>query len=86
MSDELDALLLRTFAESQRPLAGAEFVARVTAGMHRRGSLRGVLTALSAAAGIVLQGLATGIAAPLRLRYAGVMALAGVLLTAWSLL
>jgi hypothetical protein len=85
MSDELDARLLRCFAASHRPLADAQFVARVTAQLHPdRGrsfgpAVRGALRAL-------YTGLAAGIAAPLRLRYAGLMALAVAAVTLWSVL
>jgi hypothetical protein len=86
MPDELDPLLLRTFAQSQRPLADADFVARVMSRVPAGGSLRGAAATLAVAAAIGLRGLASGIAAPLRLRYAGLAALAGALITALSLL
>lgn len=86
MSDELDPLLLRAFALSERPLPDAEFVARVTAQMPPRASLPAMASVLSSAMAVALRGLATGVAAPLRLRYAALVALAGALVTVWSLL
>lgn len=86
MSDELDPVLLRAFAQTARPFPDAEFAARVAAQLRPRGSLPGVAWALARSTATVLRGLATGVAAPLRLRYAGVVALAAVLITVWSLL
>lgn len=84
MSDELDPRLLRWFAASHRPLADAQFVARVTAQLSAA-SGRGVAETVRGALRALGAGLATGIAAPLRLRYAGLMALA-LAATVWSLL
>lgn len=86
MSDELDPVLLRAFAQSARPFPDAEFVARVAAQLSPRGSFPGVGWALLGAAAAVFRGLATGVAAPLRLPYAGTVALAAALITVWSLL
>jgi hypothetical protein len=78
MSDELDPLLLRAFALSERPLADAEFVARMTAQLRPRGSVAGIARALPAAVAVMLRALAIGITAPLRLKHAGLLALAAV--------
>jgi hypothetical protein len=86
MSDELDPLLLRAFAHSERPLPDPEFVARVVAQLRPRASLAGTVRALFAAMAVVLRALATGVAAPLRLKYAGLGVLAATLVTVWSLL
>ncbi|HWZ65146.1 MAG TPA: hypothetical protein VNX02_19170 [Steroidobacteraceae bacterium] len=86
MSDDLDPLLLRAFAQSERPLPDAEFVARVVAQLRPRASLAGMAWALPAAMAVVIRALATGVAAPLRLHYAGLVALAATLVTVWSLL
>ncbi|HLJ36847.1 MAG TPA: hypothetical protein VKT54_00400 [Steroidobacteraceae bacterium] len=79
MSDELDPLLLRAFAQSERPLSDAEFVARIAAQMRPHAGIRGFMTA-------ALRGLATGIAAPLRLRYAMLLAGTAAAVTLGSVL
>jgi len=75
MSDELDALLLRRFAESHRPLTDARFVAAVSAQLPayplRRALAAGLVAVLTALAGV----LTFGIVRPLRLRHAGLVAL-----------
>lgn len=86
MSVELDPLLLRAFARSDQPLPDAEFVARVVAQLRPRASLPGIAEALISATDAALRGLATGFAAPLRLRYAGLVALAAMLVAVWSLI
>ena len=86
MSDELDPLLLRVFAQSPRPFPDAEFVARLSAQLRPRASLPGIAQTLDSATEVALRGLATGLTAPLRLRYAGLVALAAVLAAVWSLL
>ncbi len=86
MSDELDPMLLQAFARSERAFPDAEFVARVAAQLRPRGSLTGIAAALPRAVVPVLRGLALGIVAPLRLRYAGFVAVAGALVAVWSLL
>jgi hypothetical protein len=86
MPDELDTQLLRWFGDSRQPLVDAQFVARVTAQL--RGS-RGARVRFSAPGSIVatiLSGLVTGIAAPLRLRHAGLMTLAAAVVTLWTAL
>jgi len=83
MPDELDAQLLRWFAESQEDLTDAQFPAQVTARLgSRRGRLLGPFSG-RAILFAVFAGLATGIAAPLRLRHARLMALGTAVLTVW---
>jgi hypothetical protein len=86
MPDELDTQLLRWFGESRQPLVDARFVARVTAQLQ---GPRGACVRFSAPGSIIatiLSGLVTGIAAPLRLRHAGLMALAAAVVTIWTAL
>lgn len=84
LPDDLDADLLRRFAESRAALDGAQFTGRVTRGMRRaRSAHLGFRTAHSIVAA-VLSGLATGIAALLRLRHAGLLALAAAAVTLWA--
>jgi hypothetical protein len=85
MSDELDVRLLRCFASSRQPLTDPRFVARVMAQLPARGG-RGWGNAVRGAVLAVRTGLAAGIAAPLRLRYAGVMALGLAAVALWSVL
>lgn len=86
MSDELDPVLLRAFAYAERPFADPAFVARVAAQLRPHASLRGVAEALISAVDTTLRGLAAGLAAPLRMRYAGVVAIASMLIAVWSLI
>jgi hypothetical protein len=86
MSDELDRQLLRHFAQSQQPLEEAQFLAQVTAHLHGRSGRRVRAHPLRSIAAVILSGLATGIAAPLRLRHAGLMALGAAALTVWATL
>ena len=86
MPDELDPLLLRVFAQSPRPFPDAEFVARLSAQLRPRASLPGIAQTLDSALEVALRGLATGLAAPLRLRYAGLVAVVAGLVAVWSLL
>jgi hypothetical protein len=85
MSDDLDARLLRCFAASHRPLADTEFVALVTAQLHAGGG-PGFGQAVGGALRALYSALAAGIAAPLPLRYAGLMALTVIAVSAWSVL
>lgn len=86
MSDELDPLLLRAFAQAQRPLADAEFVARVAAQLRPRAGLPALAQALTGVTTVVLRALAIGVAAPLCLPYAGLVALATLGVAVWTLL
>jgi hypothetical protein len=80
MSDELDGQLLRLFADSQRPLADAQFVAQLSERLGHA-SAASVLATLRAAFGLAFRGMLRGAAAPLRLRYAGLVALTGAALS-----
>lgn len=81
MPDELDADLLRRFAESQAALEDDQFTERVIGRLRSARPARlGFGTARSIVAAM-LSGLATGFAAPLRLRRAGLLALAAALVT-----
>lgn len=86
MPDELDTQLLRGFEDSRQPLADAQFVARVTARLPRQRGARASFSGARSAGAAVLTGLVTGITAPLRLRYAGLMTLAAAVVTLWSAL
>jgi hypothetical protein len=81
MQDELDGQLLRHFAASQRPLADAQFLAQVTQQLHARAGADAVARVFHGVVRAILGGLAVGIAAPLRLRYAGLVALAAAAVT-----
>jgi hypothetical protein len=85
MPDELDVRLLRCFASSRQPLTDPQFVARVMARLPTGGG-RGWGNTVRGAVLTVWTGLAAGIAAPLRLRYAGIMALGLLVVTLWSVL
>ena len=84
LPDDLDADLLRRFAESHTSLDDAQFTARVSGKLRgaRRAGI-GFDTARSIAAAM-LCGLVTGIAAPLRLRGAGLLALLAAAVTLWT--
>lgn len=82
MPDEFDAQLLRRFADAREPLADVQFVAQVTARLPPAARLR--LSALWSVPGTILGGLATGISASLRLRHAGLMAVAAAVVTLWA--
>lgn len=86
MPDEPDALLLRRFAESHRPLADAQFVARVAARLPAYSLRRALAGAGTAALRGVFAGVAFGLVRPLRLRNAGVVALAALGMCVWSVL
>lgn len=84
LPDDLDTELLRRFAENQAALDDEPFTERII------GELRGVayarfgLRTLRSIAAAILSGFATGIAAPLRLRGAGVLALLAAVVTLWT--
>jgi len=86
MLDERDALLLREFAQSQRPLADAQFVAQVTEQLHVCSARRLLSVALSGMLRAIFTGLSFGIVAPLRMRHAGLVALAALGLVLWAAL
>lgn len=84
MPDELDAQLLRRFAEARQPLANLPFATQLTARLPAASGRRLQLRALRSVPGTILGGLITGITAPLRLRYAGLTALAAAAVTLWA--
>jgi hypothetical protein len=86
MPDELDALLQRRFAESRQPLIDARFVAAVSARLPAYSLRRGLGAALAAVVGAIVTGLSFGILAPLRLRHAGLAAIAGLGIAVWGIL
>lgn len=86
MPDELDTQLLRWFGDSRQPLVDAQFVARVTAQLQRPRGARVGFSAPGAIIATILSGLVTGIAAPLRLRHARLLAIAATAITLWTAL
>ena len=84
MQDERDPLLLREFARSQRPLADAQFVAQVTERLQAFSAGRLIAAVLAGALRAVATGFSFGIVAPLRMRYAGLVALAALGLALWT--
>jgi hypothetical protein len=86
MPDELDTQLLRWFGDSRQPLVDAQFVARVTAQLQGPRGARARFSGARSVIATILSGLVTGIAAPLRLRHAGLMALAAAVVTIWTAL
>lgn len=85
MQDERDALLLREFARSQRPLADAQFVRQVRERLPVFSASRLLAVALSGMVRAVFTGLSFGIIAPLRMRHAGLVALAALGFALWAL-
>ena len=85
MQDERDALLLREFARSQRPLADAQFVRQVRERLQVFSASRLLAVALSGVIRAVFTGLSFGIVAPLRMRHAGLVALAALGFALWTL-
>jgi hypothetical protein len=86
MPDELDTQLLRWFGESRQPLVDAQFVARVTAHLQGTRSARIRFSSARSVIATILSSLVTGIAAPLRLRHAGLLAIAATAITLWTAL
>jgi hypothetical protein len=82
--DELDAQLLRCFAQARQPLADLPFVTQVAARLPTASGPGLRLRALRGVPGTILGGLITGITAPLRLRYAGVTAVAAAAVALWA--
>ena len=85
MLDERDALLLREFAQSERPLADAQFVAQVRDRLHVFSARRLLGVAVSGALRAIFAGLSFGVVAPLRMRHAGLVALAALGMALWSI-
>jgi hypothetical protein len=85
MLDERDPLLLREFARGQRPLADAQFVAQVRGRLQVFSAGRLLAVALGGVVRAVSTGLSFGIVAPLKLRYAGLAAIAALELAVWAI-
>jgi hypothetical protein len=90
MSDELDPDLSRLFAQTQQPLPGADFEARLMRQLsHSQGVLsgRGWLSGYSLVAVVraAWSGIATGLLAPFKLRpgYSTAMLITAAVLTVW---
>lgn len=86
MQDERDALLLREFARSERPLADAQFVAQVMERLHVFPARRLLAAAVAGPLRAIFTGLAFGVVAPLRMRHAGPVVLGALGLALWSIL
>jgi hypothetical protein len=86
MPDERDPRLLREFARSERPLADAQFVARVTERLPQFSARRLLSVVVAGSLRAIFTGLAFGVVAPLRMRHAGLAALAALGLALWSIL
>jgi hypothetical protein len=85
MPDDLDSQLRRWFADSAVPLHDAQFTAQLAARLADPPAFAWWHSAGSVPAR-VLSALVTGIRAPLRLRHAGVFALAAAAVTLWTAL
>ncbi|HYB65458.1 MAG TPA: hypothetical protein VEC59_09405 [Steroidobacteraceae bacterium] len=85
MLDERDALLLREFAQSERPLADAQFVAQVRDRLHVFSARRLLGVAVAGALRAIFTGLSFGVVAPLQMRHAGLVALAALGMALWSI-
>ena len=85
MLDERDPMLQREFARSQRPLAGAQFVAQVTEQLQGFSARRMLAVAVGGTLRAVFAGLTFGVVAPLRMRHAGLVVLAALGLALWTL-
>ncbi len=79
MSDELDPVLSRLFAEATQPLPDDGFQARVMGHLSRPSGWLDVTSALSSMARAIFSGVTTAFAAPFRsgLGGVGLMAAAG---------
>ena len=85
MPDDRDPLLLAEFARSQRPLADAQFVAQVAERLQVLSVRRLLAVAIGGSLRAILTGLSFGVAAPLRMRHAGLVAVAALGLALWTL-
>lgn len=75
MQDEIDPLLLRAFAATEKPLAEEPFVSAFTARL-RPGKGRPLsAAALYSVAGTIVGGVANAVAVPLRVKGLGLMTL-----------
>jgi hypothetical protein len=86
MPDDRDALLLREFARSERPLADAQFVAQVADRLQVFSARRLLAVAVAGPLRAIFSGFAFGVVAPLRMRHAGLVALGALGLALWSIL
>lgn len=86
MLDERDAMLLREFAQSQRPLADAQFVAQVAERLQVLSARRLLAVAVGGPLRAIFAGLSFGVLAPLRMRHAGLLVLTALGLTLWTLI
>jgi hypothetical protein len=86
LDEERDAMLLREFAQSERPLADAQFVSEVTERLPVLSGRRLLAVAVAGPLRAVFTGLSFGVVAPLRMRRAGLVALAALGFALWSVL
>ena len=86
MQDELDAQLLRRFALAARPATDAHFTAQVMAQLRARRAFEFSARGLYSLLGTIGTGLATGLAAPLRIRHAWLMLTGAATATLWALI
>jgi hypothetical protein len=84
LPDDLDAALLRRFAETHAALDDERFTERIIGKLRGAESARFAVRTARSIAAAILSGFATGIAAPLRLRGAGVLALLAAAVTLWT--
>ena len=85
MLDDRDALLVREFAKSQRPLADAQFVAQLRERLPPYSGHRLLGVVLAGVVRAISTGLSFGLIAPLRMRHAGLAALAALGIVLWNL-
>lgn len=85
MLDDRDPPLLGEFARSQRPLADAQFVAQVAERLQVLSVRRLLAVAIGGPLRAIFTGLSFGVAAPLRMRHAGLVAVAALGLALWTL-
>ena len=86
MLDERDPMLLREFAQSQRPLADAQFVAQVAERLRVLSARRLLAVAVGGPLRAIFTGLFFAIVAPLRMRHAGLLVLTAFGLALWTLI
>jgi hypothetical protein len=75
MQDEIDPLLLRSFAAAEEPLAEEPFVSAFRARLRPGKALRLEPAALYSVAGTIVSGVTNAIAVPLRVKGLGWMTL-----------
>jgi hypothetical protein len=86
MPDELDAQLLRHFAQARQPLAELPFVTQLSARLPLTPGPRLRISGLWSVPGVILRGLGTGLSASLRVPHVRLMAVAAVAVTLWATL